>query len=317
MKRRLFTLLITALLLTSCAAAPKSSAPAIMQDYSANDAAPMEMAQEEMMGESAPESDTNVFGQPGYASEVERVVIKNASISIVVDDPAIAMDQITRMSESMGGFVVHSNLYKTYVENGIEVPAADITVRVPAEQLTAALDQIKSLVSNQETDIQNETVSGEDVTKDYTDLKSRLRNLEDAEAQLREIMASATKTEDVLSVFNRLTQVREEIEVLQGQINYYEESARLSSISVRVISKEAIKPLTIGGWEPVGVARDALQALINGLQFLADALIWILLFFAPILLIIFLPIFFIVRMVIRYRRKRKQVEKHEKIEKAE
>lgn len=312
MKRHLLALLLIAMLMAGCAPASKSAAPSAMEDY-AGYAPQMEMAQEEMM-ESASSADRDGFGQSGNASTVERIVIKNASISIVVDDPAATLDQITRMAETMGGFVINSNLYKTYIENGIEVPAANISVRVPAEQLKAALEEIKSMVENQDTDIQNETVSGQDVTEDYTDLKSRLRNLEDAEAQLREIMASATKTEDVLSVFNQLTRVREEIEVLQGQINYYEESARLSSISVNIVSKEAVKPLTIGGWEPVGVARDALQALINGLQFLANALIWILLFVAPILLLITLPIFFIVRAVLRRRNKRKSEKKSDKPE---
>ena len=313
MKRRLFTLLLIVLLLTGCAPASKSAAPSFAEDIESY-AAPMEMMEEEMAQDIASSPDSEVFGQNGNASAVERIVIKNASLSIIVEDPVSALFQITSMAETMGGFVVNSNLYKSYIENGIEVPAAEVSIRVPAEQLVTTLEQIKDLVEDKETDIQNEIVTGQDVTKDYTDLKSRLRNLEDAEAQLREIMASATKTEDVLSVFNRLTQVREEIEVLQGQINYYEESARFSSISVNITSRAAIKPLTIGGWEPVGVARDALQALINGLQFLANALIWILLFVAPIFLLITLPIFFIVRAFLRRRKRRKSIEEKNKPE---
>ena len=312
MKRHLFALLLIAILMAGCSPASKSAVPSFAED-SAGFAAPMDMAQEEM-AQSATSSDADTFGQNGNAAVVERIVIKNASLSIVVDNPTSALFEIIQMAESMGGFVVNSNLHKAYIENGIEVPAADITIRVPADQLVVAMEQIKSMVENQGTDIQNETVTGQDVTKDYTDQKSRLRNLEDAEAQLREIMASATKTEDVLSVFNRLTQVREEIEVLQGQINYYEESARLSSISVNIVSKASVKPLSIGGWEPVGVARDALQALINGLKFLANALIWILLFVAPILLLITLPIFFIARVFIRSKNQRKSDKEQPKSE---
>ena len=63
------------------------------------------------------------------------------------------MSKISRMSETMGGFVVTSNLYKTYTENGVEVPEATITVRVPAEKLAAALDEIKGLVKDPDQDI--------------------------------------------------------------------------------------------------------------------------------------------------------------------
>ena len=120
---------------------------------------------------------------------------------------------------------------------------------VAAERLDEALTSIES-ESNRLPLTKN--ISSQDVTKDYTDLQSRLRNLEEAEAQLREIMASANKTEDVLSVYNQLVQVREQIEVTKGQIQYYEQSAALSAISVEILADEAVQPLTVGGWQPGG-----------------------------------------------------------------
>jgi len=232
----------------------------------------------------------------------ERIVIKNASLSIVVPDPSSAMESITEMSEGMGGFVVNSNMYKTTTSQGLEVPVANITVRVPVDKLDQALNQIKDLVKDPEIDILNEDISGQDVTSEVTDLESRLRNLEAAEEQLLKIMDNATKTEDVISVFRELTSVREEIEVIQGQVKYYRESAQLSAISVYLQAKAALEPITIGGWQPGIEAQRALQALINGGQFFANMLIWLVIFAIPILAVIFLPIFFIVR----YFRKRNQ-----------
>ena len=236
---------------------------------------------------------------------VERIVIKNAELSIVVDDPAAAMKFIVDLAEGQGGFVVNSYLYKTYTSNGIEVPAANITVRVPSDNLTKSLDDIKALVKDGNTDILNETVSGEDVTREYTDLQSRLRNLENAAEQLQKIMDEAYKTDEVLSVYNRLVQVQEEIEVLKGQIKYYDEASRLSSIAVTIQAQESVQPLTIGKWQPQGIARDALQALLNALKFIASALIWIIIYVIPILAIIFVPIWLVARFFIRRIKKRK------------
>ena len=101
------------------------------------------------------------------------------------------------------------------------------------------MTKIKAEVKNLATDIRSENVSGQDVTAEYTDLTSRRNNLERAEAQLQEIMASATKTEDVLNVFNQLTQIRGEIEVIKGQMKYYEESSNFSAINVELISQES------------------------------------------------------------------------------
>jgi hypothetical protein len=133
-----------------------------------------------------------------------------------------------------------------------------------------------------------------------------LKNLEAAEAQLIEIMDSANRTEDVLNVFDQLTRVRGEIEVIKGQIQYFEESARLSAISVELIPNEVVQPLTIGGWEPVGVIKNALQSLIGALQGLVNVLIWFALFILPILIVVGVPLYFIIRGLRNWRRRRKQ-----------
>jgi hypothetical protein len=234
---------------------------------------------------------------------VEHLVIKNADLSLVVSDPAAAMDRISKLADEMGGFVVSANLYHQQLENGTEVPQANITIRVPAEKLNQAMERIR-----QESDQLplSETLSSEDVTREYTDLKSRLRNLEEAEAQLRTIMDDANRTEDVLSVYNELVRVREEIEVIKGQIQYYEQSAALSAISTSLLANEAVQPLTIGRWQPGGVAKQAIQALIGAFKFVINAAIWIILFVLPTLallvLIFILPVYLLLRV---WRRRRK------------
>ncbi len=238
----------------------------------------------------------------------QRIVLMNADLSIVVDNPGNAMNTITKMANDMGGFVVNSQLTKVQTSNGNEVPQATITVRVPAEKLTTAMDQIKALVKDSQNDILSENVTGQDVTKEYTDLKSQLLNLQQAETQLQKIMDSATKTQDVLDVYNQLVQVRQQIDVLQGQIQYYDQSSRLSAISVTIQAAELVAPLTIGGWQPVGTARNAVQALVNSLKFLANAGIWIVIYILPMLIALALPIWLfviIVRAIMRRNKKRK------------
>lgn len=234
---------------------------------------------------------------------IERIVIKNANLEIVVNAPDESMETIGRMAEEMGGFVVSANLYMSQLSDGQEVPRASITIRVPADRLNEALTRIES--ESDRLPI-SKNINSQDVTIDYTDLQSRLKNLEATEAQLMEIMASANKTEDVLSVFDQLTRVREQIEVIKGQIKYYDESARLSAISVVLVPNEVVQPITIGGWQPVGVIKDAIQSLIIALQGLVNVVIWIALFILPILLIIVLPLYFIVRGLVAWRRRRKQ-----------
>lgn len=247
----------------------------------------------------------------GADTTVERIVIKNASLSIVVEDPIESMETISKMAEDSGGYMVNSNSYKTTTSQGYEVPAANITIRVPSEKLDETLTKIKALVEDEDIDILNEDVSGQDVTGEVTDLESRLRNLQAAEEQLLEIMETADTTEDVITIFQELTSIREEIEVIQGQIKYYRESASLSAISVYLQAKEALEPITIGGWQPGLQVQKALQALVEGGKFLVNMLIWLVIFVAPILAIIVIPVYFIVK----FFRKRKQRKTEKKVEK--
>ncbi len=298
-KYALAALILTALLLAACApqAAPTSAPLA----SSANQAAPMDKAYQESA--SADSASPSGSGQGGASAEVKRIVIMDASLEIVVADPAGSMDTITRMANDMGGFVVSSNLYKTRTDQGMEVPEAKVTVRVPAEKLNEAMANIKAMVANPDVDILNENVVGEDVTREYTDLQSRLRNQEQKAEQLRKILDEAQKTQDVLDTFDKLSQVTEQIEVLKGQIKFYDESSSLSALNVRLRSQESVAPLTIGGWKPEGTARDAAQALINMLKFIGNGAIWLVIFCLPIGLLLGLPGYFIIRGYLRWRKR--------------
>lgn len=281
-------ILIAALILAACASAA-SEAP-MPADFLGGGAAPA--APQEQMSESAPAAyDQSVATNSGEgaASSVDRIVIQNADLTIVVSDVKGRMESIQAMAQQMGGFVVSSNLYQSYTDNYVEVPEAQITIRVPAEQLDKALERIKEDV----VEVQNETRSGQDVTAEYVDLQSRLKNYEAAEAQLEEIMDNATETEDVINTFNQLVYYREQIELVKGQMKYYEEAAALSAINVRIVAEESIQPVVIGKWEPKGVALESIQDLVNYLKGFVDFLIRFVLFILPVLITICAPLYLV------------------------
>ncbi len=251
--------------------------------------------------DSISDGEANFATQATSGATIERMIIKNADLSIVVEEPLQKMDAIAEMAAEMGGFVVNSNVWQTTLNNGSKVPHAAINIRVPAERFDEALDAIKAGVG----EIASENVSGQDVTSEYTDLRSRLTNLEAAEAQLQEIMDQATKTEDVLQVYNNLISVREQIEVIKGQMQYYEQAAALSMISVDITGDAEAQPIQIGGWKPGGVAKDAIETLVDTLQWLGDMAIWFVLCVLPIGVILGIPLYFVGRSLGKFRKRRK------------
>jgi hypothetical protein len=115
---------------------------------------------------------------------------------------------------------------------------------------------------------------------------------------LDEIMQNATETQDVLNVFNQLEYYREQIEIVKGQMQYYEEVTATSLINVTLIAEETIQPIEIGGWKPEGVARDAIQSLIKFLQGFVNFLIKFFLLVLPVLIVIFGPIALVIWLVV-------------------
>jgi hypothetical protein len=123
-------------------------------------------------------------------------------------------------------------------------------------------------------------------------------------------MQKADKTEDVLSVFSQLSQIRGQIDVIKGQMKYYQDSAAMSAVTVTLIAQQSTQPISVAGWEPQGQARDAIQALVNFSQNFVNFLIWLVLLVIPALIIILLPaflIFLLVRAILRRRQAKKVV----------
>jgi len=319
MKRFLpFSLLMTAVLvLAACGASPmgagggeRSSAEPYFEYAPEMPAAPPMPADMDMefAEQGAPSN-----GSGGLAASAERMIIENAEIAVVVSDVEARMAELQEMARGMGGHVVSSNLYKTY-RNNIEAPEGTLVIRVPSGNLNDALANIKAGA----VEVQNETRSGQDVTSQYVDLQSRLKNLEAAEAQLTEIMKNATETEDVVNIFNQLVYYREQIELVKGQMKYLEESAALSAITIQLIAEETIKPIEIAGWKPQGIARDAVQDLINFWQNFVNFLIRFIIYTLPVWITVGVPLYLVfigVRALFRKLRGNKAKVEEQVVEK--
>lgn len=303
--RILFVLMIAALALSACGTRAASS-----DQYVEYSQAPMPgiveapMAGMEEMAAANDSSLSNVKTDFSSTQLQERLVIQNADLSIVVADPQVKMTAISAMAKELGGFVVSSNMFQSYLSNGEPVPEGSIMIRVPAEKLDSALNQIKA----DAVEVRNENRSGQDVTQDYIDLNSQLKSMQAAADQLTRIMQSAEKTEDVLDVFTQLQSYNQQIEVIKGQIQYYEQASALSAVSIYLIAEETIQPIEIGGWKPQGVARDAIQSLIRFWQGFVDFMINLFLLALPVFITILIPLyllFLLLRAIVRSFRRKK------------
>ncbi len=291
MKKKILLLaLISMLMLSACASSSRDAmneaveAPAAMPGY-----APVEEAWDKEGGSPS-------YDAVGQQAQVERVVLKSAEITISVAKPNESMKEVSAMASRLGGFVVNSFTWKDKdYSSGRSYDKATITIRVPAEKLDSTLDEIRAMSANGTEGVISESQSGQDVTSDYVDSESRLRNLQAAEAQLMELMKNTTDLANTMEVFRELTNIRGQIEVLQGHINYLRESADLSSIAVTLVAEASMQPIEIGGWKPQGVVRESIEKLVRSFQSLVDFLIRFGITCLPFLIPLGFGIFFLVK----------------------
>jgi hypothetical protein len=304
MKKRLgWTLLALAVmvlpLLVGCAAmAPtREAAPAQPPELVKQDNA-LSPAGERSMATSGGQE-----GMPGL-TDVERKIIYSVTLDLIVKDTEAAFGEVQRLTQEMGGFVSESNMWR---DEGH--PRASMSVRVPADRLDEALAGFRNLA----LDVERENRDSQDVTEEYVDLGARLKNAQRTETELLELLRSRSetgKTEDILEVYRELSQVRSQIEQIQGRIKYLENLSSMATVQITLTPDVLLQPVVVAGWRPQGTARSAVRMLLRALQFMADAAIFVLLLVLPILLVVavFLAIlYWIARAILRWVRRR-QVE---------
>jgi hypothetical protein len=137
-----------------------------------------------------------------------------------------------------------------------------------------------------------------------------LTNLEATEKELRALLAEVREkpnstAEDIIAVHRRLTEIRGEIEQLQGRRNMLDNLISLATIQVELIPDALNQPVVQEGWRAAVVVRAALRALVSTLQFLGEVAIWMVLFFLPLLLLILVPTGILVWALRRWMRSRR------------
>lgn len=216
----------------------------------------------------------------------DRLIIKTGFLSLVVKDVLEGVGKIHAFAKSKGGFVVSSNISK----DGL-APYAEVTIRIPSEVFDGGVQEVKAM-----GEVKSERVNGQDVTEEYTDLSSQLRNLRVSETQFLEIMKRAQKIEDVLAVQRELTRIQGEIEVLLGRIKYLEQSAKLSTLTVYLATDPQNLPVVDSDdkWKPVAVFKDALRSLVEFGKGIVDFVIW---------LVVYIPVWTLIALVVWIIRK--------------
>jgi hypothetical protein len=232
------------------------------------------------------------------AAPIERKIIRNATLTLEVEQPDKALQRIASIATSRDGYVVTSDSRKetgTQGERAYEVITVEL--RVPSAQFDATLADIRAAGGS----VTAQKITGKDVTEEYIDLEARLRTQRALEAQLLEIMKRAQEVEDAINVQRELTNVRTEIERVEGRRRFLENQSSLSTISVTLQPPAPLIGTT--GFFRGGVGT----AFGEGVDIAAAITLFfirLLLALIPVAIFIGLPAYFLLRYLVRRVRSR-------------
>ena len=217
-------------------------------------------------------------------------IVKTGSLSLLVKNVDEAAAAITQLRVTLMGQPGNEN----FAEYGGGGKRGDITIWIPSDKFDEAMMTVKHLALR----VDNESVNVQDVSAQYTDLQSRLKNLKAAEEQYLIILKQSGKISDILSVTRELNQTRAEIEQTQGQMDYLSRQVALSSIHVS-LTQEAIPGTVVSNeWRPVTVIKAAWR---NTLSDLTDAIDLFLVLLVRLPILILYLLFWAVVIWICYR----------------
>jgi hypothetical protein len=161
-----------------------------------------------------------------------RLIIKNAEVEMIVEDTDTAINRSLGIVMEYNGYVVSN---RTWFSG--EDKHATLTLGVPSENFEEMMRRLKDLAVT----VSNETVSGQDVTDEFVDLKSRLVNLEATADRIREFLDQAKTVEESLKVNQQLSTIEADIEQVKGRMAYLKDRAAFSTITLQ-ISPQVIVP---------------------------------------------------------------------------
>ncbi|MBN2195482.1 MAG: DUF4349 domain-containing protein [Polyangiaceae bacterium] len=143
------------------------------------------------------------------------LLIYTANLNLGVFETTKSIDAVETAAREAGGYLVIRD-------------EATITVRVPSARFDEVLKKAMAL-----GDVLARNVEVRDVTDEYYDLQTRLRNQEAVLERLKELLERADTVEDALKVEAQLGRVAAEVEQIKGRLKLLRELVTFSTIIVR------------------------------------------------------------------------------------
>lgn len=193
-------------------------------------AARSEMVAPGAAADQAADAATGAIGlTEAHEETVDRELITTGNATLAAEDPFAAAEQITGLVEEAGGRVEARD---ERAETDDEPGSASMTLRIPADRVSATLDALDKL-----GDVRDRHVETVDVTGTAQDLDARIEALRTSTDRLRELMAEADRTADLIEIEAELSTRQAELDSRVSERNRLSDEVAMSTLQVEIVAE--------------------------------------------------------------------------------
>ena len=302
--KKLFALLLAALMLLGLAACGAESAAEARSDFEfapgeaiSKNNYPDSLLDGAAVGryEGSGSSYEKPAGEPAEG-EFSQKLIRKLRLTVETEDYPAFIAAVTGKAAELGGYIEDME-----ANTSGSSPSAVIVVRVPAEQLSAFTDGVNELGN-----VTYKHESRQDVTLQYVDTESRISALRTEQDRLLALLERAEGLSEVLEIEDRLSDVRYELESYERSLRALANQVNYATATIEVRQVKAYTPTEEEGyWEKIG---NGLKKSLTGLRDFLKELFSFLIVALPYLLVFVVLPLVIVLVLLRRRSRRKKAK---------
>lgn len=159
---------------------------------------------------------------------VEEKIIKTGSFRYEVQDLDKAFIFLNETTKKNGGFIENDNTTNQY-----GTQTRNLTVRIPSKNFDRFFESLNKEVSF----FDNKSISSTNVTAQFIDVEARLKTKKALEVRYLELLGKTNKMTEIIEIEKSLSAVREDIESVQGQMNYLKDQISMSTMTIEIYKR--------------------------------------------------------------------------------
>jgi uncharacterized protein DUF4349 len=197
-------------------------------------------------------------------------VIRQAQLTISVGSGSFdsKLADVRHLVEQEQGFIAGTDAQVDPQTSDEHIRTGVITFMVPADKFDETIDAVSRLGT-----VQNEHISGQDVSAQYVDLQARLANEEAQRDAMLALLQRANSVSDIIAIQNQLGQITQQIEELKGQIQYLDHNTSFSTVSVSIVEAGAAASTQASdNWGFVTALGDAAHNFVTTINYMITGL---------------------------------------------